>query len=134
MGASPARAAAVAPSPAPAAAKKPPAHSGWVIQVGAYPAEREAKQRLSAVKSKAGKMLTGADSFTEPIEKGGTTYYRARFAGFDKDKEKERWHLFQKNDSAKKPEATARVGEASALSAGACARSRVASSQHRGRA
>jgi len=97
-GASPARAAAVAPSPAPAAANKPPAHSGWVIQVGAYPAEREAKQRLSAVKSKAGKVLTGADSFTEPVEKGGTTYYRARFAGFDKDKAEAACKYLKRND------------------------------------
>jgi D-alanyl-D-alanine carboxypeptidase len=78
--------------------KKPTAHSGWIIQVGAYPAEREAKQRLSAVKSKAGKILTGADSFTEPVEKGGTTYYRARFAGFDKDKAEAACKYLKRND------------------------------------
>src|SRR5262249_32363244 len=93
-----ARAAAVAPSSSPAAAKKPAAHSGWMIQVGAYPGEREAKQRLSAVKSKAAKILTGADSFTEPIEKGGTTYYRARFAGFDKDKAEAACKYLKRND------------------------------------
>ena len=57
-----------------------------MIQVGAYPAEQDAKQRLSTVQSKASKVLTGAEPFTEPVEKGGTTYYRARFAGLDKDK------------------------------------------------
>ena len=96
--AAPARAVAVAPSSSPAAANKPSAHSGWMIQVGAYPGEREAKQRLSAVKSKAAKILTGADSFTEPIEKGGTTYYRARFAGFDKDKAEAACKYLKRND------------------------------------
>jgi D-alanyl-D-alanine carboxypeptidase len=86
------------PSSSAAAAKKPAAHSGWLIQVGAYPGEREAKQRLSAVKSKAAKILTGADSFTEPIEKGGTTYYRARFAGFDKDKAEAACKYLKRND------------------------------------
>ena len=50
-----------APSPAPvAAAHSAPApqtqHVGWIIQVGAFPAEGEAKQRLSAVQSKASKV------------------------------------------------------------------------------
>jgi D-alanyl-D-alanine carboxypeptidase len=69
-----------------AAAAKPHARSGWVIQVGAYQAEQEAKQRLSALQSKASKVLSGADPFTETVDKGGTTYYRARFAGLDKEK------------------------------------------------
>ena len=73
----PARAAVVA---------KPPVRSGWVIQVGAYPAEQEAKQRLSDVQSKAAKILTGADPFTETVDKGGTTLLSRPFAGFDKDK------------------------------------------------
>jgi D-alanyl-D-alanine carboxypeptidase len=71
---------------APAPAAKPQPRSGWLIQVGAYQAEQEAKQRLSALQSKASKVLNGADPFTETIDKGGTTYYRARFAGLDKEK------------------------------------------------
>ena len=59
---------------------KPQHRGGWMIQVGAYPAEQAAKQRLTAVQSKASKMLTGAEAFAESIEKGGVTYYRARFA------------------------------------------------------
>ena len=31
-------------------------------------------------------MLAGTDPYTETVLKGGTTYYRARFAGFDQDK------------------------------------------------
>ena len=89
--ASPARTAA-----APAA--KPQPRSGWMIQVGAYPGEQAAKERLSTVQSKASKMLTGAEAFTETIEKGGATYYRARFAGLDKDKAEAACKYLKKND------------------------------------
>jgi len=58
---------------------------GSMIQIGAFPTEQAAKERLSMVQSKASKMLTGAVAFTTTIEKGGTTYYRAQFAGLDKD-------------------------------------------------
>jgi D-alanyl-D-alanine carboxypeptidase len=68
------------------AAPKPHAHSGWMIQVGAFPAESEAKQRLDTAKSKASKLLATAEPFTETVLKGDTTLYRARFAGFDKEK------------------------------------------------
>jgi len=79
----PAYAPVAAPAPVPV---KPVARSGWMIQVGAFAAEQEAKQRLSSLQSKASKVLDGTDPFTESVEKGGSTYYRARFAGFDKDK------------------------------------------------
>jgi CHAT domain-containing protein len=63
-----------------------PQHRGdWMIQVGALPDEHAAKQRLSSVQSKATEILTGAEPFTETVDKGGTTYYRARFAGLDKE-------------------------------------------------
>jgi D-alanyl-D-alanine carboxypeptidase len=84
--------------PASAAPAKPQHKPGWMIQVGAYPAEQAAKQRLSAVQSKASKMLTGAEAFTETIDKGGTTYYRARFAGLDKDKAEAACKYLKKND------------------------------------
>ena len=57
-----------------------------MIQVGAFTAEQEARQRLAAVPSKASKVVDGTDPFTDSVEKGGNTFYRARFAGFDKDK------------------------------------------------
>ena len=87
----------------PAAATKPAIQTakhrpGWIIQVGAYPGEQAAKQRLSTVQSKASKMLTGAEAFTETIDKGGTTYYRARFAGLDKDKAEAACKYLKKND------------------------------------
>ena len=66
--------------------------------MGSYHVEQEAKQRLSSVQSKASKMLTGADAFTETFDKGGTTYYRARFAGLDKDKAEAACKYLKKND------------------------------------
>jgi len=84
--------AAVAPAP------KQQVRSGWMIQVGAYPAEQDAKQRLSTVQSKASKMLTGADPFTVSVDKGGTTLYRARFAGLDKDKAEAACKYLKRND------------------------------------
>jgi D-alanyl-D-alanine carboxypeptidase len=96
-------AAAPANPPAPAAktavaAAKPQHRPGWMIQVGAYPAEQTAKERLSAVQSKASKILTGAEAFTETVDKGGTTLYRARFAGLDKDAAEAACKYLKKND------------------------------------
>ena len=56
---------------------------GWKIQIAAAPDEDGAKLMLDRAKSKAGKMLSGATPSVEPVEKGASTFYRARFAGFD---------------------------------------------------
>ena len=66
-----------------AAARQPQARSGWVIQVGAFPAESEARERLHAAQSVAKALLVKADPFTERVMKGSDTLYRARFAGLD---------------------------------------------------
>ena len=55
--------------------------TGWIIQVGAFPDENEAKQHLAAARSKAAELLGKADPFTEPVTKGDQILYRARFAG-----------------------------------------------------
>jgi D-alanyl-D-alanine carboxypeptidase len=60
------------------------ARGGWLIQIGAYPGEDEAKQHLSAAQSKVRDRLAAADPFTERVLKGDKALYRARFAGFDK--------------------------------------------------
>jgi D-alanyl-D-alanine carboxypeptidase len=60
------------------------ARGGWLIQIGAYPGEDEAKQHLSAARSKVRDKLSAADPFTERVLKGDKALYRARFAGFDK--------------------------------------------------
>jgi D-alanyl-D-alanine carboxypeptidase len=60
------------------------AHGGWLIQIGAFDDEDQAKQHLSAAQLKVSVALKTADPFTERMQKGDKTLYRARFAGFDK--------------------------------------------------
>ena len=87
-----------APAAVPIPSPKPQVRTGWIIQVGAYPAEDEAKQQLSTVKSKASRLLAAADPFTESVHKGGTTLYRARFAGLDKDRAEAACKYLKRND------------------------------------
>jgi D-alanyl-D-alanine carboxypeptidase len=99
----PARVASAPVASAPVAAPLPPprpqqVRSGWIIQVGAYPAEAEAKQRLASVKSKAAKLLAAAEPFTETVHKGDTTLYRARFARLDKDRAEAACKYLKRND------------------------------------
>jgi D-alanyl-D-alanine carboxypeptidase len=76
------------PAKAEPAKSEPPAQvrarGGWLIQIGAYPGEDEAKQHLSAAQTKVRDKLAAADPFTERVLKGDKALYRARFAGFDK--------------------------------------------------
>jgi D-alanyl-D-alanine carboxypeptidase len=79
--------ASVAPEPAAKAVEKPtekPRAGGWMIQVGAFPGEKEAKLRLEAAQSKAKDQLGQADPFTEKTTKGDKSMYRARFAGLER--------------------------------------------------
>jgi D-alanyl-D-alanine carboxypeptidase len=79
---------AIVPKAAAAEVAAPARHAvrgGWSIQIGAYEDESEAKQRLSAAQSKAAGLLSKADPYTERTVKGEKTFYRARFAGFDRD-------------------------------------------------
>lgn len=74
------------PLPEPAAAESASVkHSGWMIQVGAFDDEKEARQRLDTAQDKARHLLGKADPFTEKVSKGAKALYRARFAGLDKD-------------------------------------------------
>jgi D-alanyl-D-alanine carboxypeptidase len=59
-------------------------HGGWMIQIGAFDGEQDARQHLTAAQSRVHSMLSGADPFTERVRKGDKALYRARFAGFDK--------------------------------------------------
>jgi D-alanyl-D-alanine carboxypeptidase len=90
----------VTPHAAPARPAHAPRHtrSGWIIQVGAFPAEAEAQQRLAAVKSKASRLLASADPFTEPVQRGDTTLYRARFAGLDREQAEAACRYLRRND------------------------------------
>jgi D-alanyl-D-alanine carboxypeptidase len=64
----------------------PPAHAhgGWLIQIGAFDDEDQARQHLSAAQIKVHAPLAAKDPFTERVQKGDKALYRARFAGFDK--------------------------------------------------
>ena len=87
----------------PAAGSAPRAasqHGGWMIQIGAFPDEAEAKQRLRAAQSMAHGLLANADAFTERVVRGSKELYRARFAGFDKEKAEAACHYFKRNDIA----------------------------------
>jgi D-alanyl-D-alanine carboxypeptidase len=92
-----------AAAPLTTAATRPPApapqpRSGWIIQVGAFPAEGEAKQRLNAVQNRASKYLSSADAFTESVNKGESVWYRARFAGLGKEQAEAACNYLKHND------------------------------------
>ncbi len=78
-----ASASATVPLPATEPAPKL-AHGGWMIQVGAFDEEKDAKQRLSVAQSKAKDQLDNANPFTERVAKGDKALFRARFAGLEK--------------------------------------------------
>jgi D-alanyl-D-alanine carboxypeptidase len=86
-----ASAAKAAPEAANLATPKPEhtAHAhvrgGWLIQIGAFEAEDEAREHLTEAQTKAKTVLALADPFTEKVQKGERALFRARFAGFDKD-------------------------------------------------
>ena len=56
-----------------------------MIQVGAFPDEKEAKQRLTRGARQSQGPTRQADPFTERVAKGDKPLFRARFAGLDKD-------------------------------------------------
>jgi D-alanyl-D-alanine carboxypeptidase len=81
-------------------ARSTPVRSGWLVQVGAFGSEAEAKQHLDEAQSKAKSLLGRADPFTEAVTKGDKTYYRARFAGLDRDKAEATCKQLRRNDIA----------------------------------
>jgi D-alanyl-D-alanine carboxypeptidase len=75
-------------------------YSGWIIQVGAFDVEREARDRLNAVQAKVGEKLKHASPFTEAVVTGDKTFYRARFAGIEKDQAEAICRQLKRNDIA----------------------------------
>jgi D-alanyl-D-alanine carboxypeptidase len=59
----------------------------WIIQLGATDDEAKAKDILARARAKAASQLSDASAFTEKVEKGGATLFRARFAGFEDPKD-----------------------------------------------
>ena len=80
----PAEARTIVPSTTAYSAPATHAHGGWLIQIGAFDDEDQAKQHLSAAQIKVHVPLAAKDPFTERVQKGDKALYRARFAGFDK--------------------------------------------------
>jgi D-alanyl-D-alanine carboxypeptidase len=72
----------------------------WLIQVGAFPKETEAQERLREAQSIAKKLLAKADPFTERVTKGNQELYRARFAGLDQSAAEAACKYFKRNDIA----------------------------------
>lgn len=59
----------------------------WMIQLGATDDEAKAKDILARARAQASSQLSEAAAFTEKVEKGGATLFRARFAGFEDPKD-----------------------------------------------
>jgi D-alanyl-D-alanine carboxypeptidase len=86
------------PLPAPDSLLRNTHRPGWMIQVGAFDKEDEAKLRLFSAHAKAKSLLGDADGFTERVVKGDKTLYRARFAGLEKDQAEAACQHLKKND------------------------------------
>jgi D-alanyl-D-alanine carboxypeptidase len=88
---------AAAPAVAPAPERKV-VRSGWSIQIGAFEAEGEARDKMAAAQGKVKDVLGRADPYTETVTKGDRTLYRARFAGFDRDSAEAACKTLKKNE------------------------------------
>jgi D-alanyl-D-alanine carboxypeptidase len=100
----PARHAAAQPSEPPvtqtaaiSASPKAQPRPGWVIQIGAFPHEEEAREKLQSARNLAKSLLGKADTFTERVVKGRETLYRARFVGLDERRAEAACKYFKKN-------------------------------------
>lgn len=80
----------------PKAAPVVSARSGWIIQLAAAESEAKARVVLDNARGKTAR-LKAAEAFTEPVTKGGSTLYRARFAGFDADGAQEACKALKRN-------------------------------------
>jgi D-alanyl-D-alanine carboxypeptidase len=63
------------------------ARSGHVIQLGASDDERKARAILDNARTRNRTVLADAQAFTEKVQKGDATLWRARFGGFDDAKD-----------------------------------------------
>ena len=64
-------------------APKVTTRSGWMIQLAAAESDSKAQEILANAKARTSGALSRAEPYTESVTKGGTTLWRARFAGFD---------------------------------------------------
>lgn len=59
------------------------ASSRYAVQIGAYGSIDDAQRALTHVQDRAGRLLAGASTVTNPAMKDGHQIYRARFTGLD---------------------------------------------------
>jgi D-alanyl-D-alanine carboxypeptidase len=78
-------------------------NSEWMIQIGAFPVESQARDKLREAQTRNRNVLGTADPFTEKVVKGSTALYRARFAGFDEERAREACRILKKSDFACMP-------------------------------
>jgi len=62
-----------------------PSRPGWMIQIGAAENQEKAIQLLARARSQLQGFPATAKPFTEKVQKGNETLYRARFAGLEED-------------------------------------------------
>jgi D-alanyl-D-alanine carboxypeptidase len=74
------------------------ARGGWIIQIGAYAKEEQARDRLAEARAVAAQILSKGNPYTEKGNKGRNDIYRARFAGFDEASAKRACDTLKKND------------------------------------
>lgn len=73
---------------------------GWIVQIGAFPSEELARDRLQDARGHAAGLLAKASPYTEMTSKGSAKLYRARFAGFDETTARQTCDRLKKNDFA----------------------------------
>jgi D-alanyl-D-alanine carboxypeptidase len=92
---------ALVPETAPEVLKpeeNPAARGGWIIQIGAYANEQQARERLAEARARAASVLAKSSPYAEKATKGRGEFYRARFAGFDEASAKHACETLKKND------------------------------------
>jgi D-alanyl-D-alanine carboxypeptidase len=98
----PAVAAMEVPPMAPAEPRTTPSaktsRGAYMIQVGAFDDEAEAKERLRTARSLVQNLLGNADPLTERVVKGSKEFYRARFTGLEKEDAEAACQHLHKND------------------------------------
>lgn len=76
---------------------RPAARGGVMIQIGATPTIEEANRLLARAKTQSRGMLAEARPFTEKLQKGHGTLFRARFAGLTADSADSACHTLKRS-------------------------------------
>lgn len=77
-------------------ASLPPRPGKYHIQVGAYSRKTDAMERLETIQNKAGDVIKGHKALAIPLVEPQRYLYRARFAGFSRNKADSTCHLLKK--------------------------------------